>query len=529
VGGLTGSLAFSPDGRQLWAGFHDGEARVWDVPTLGGELLQQLPRSNSSFALSPDGTRIAVTQPGAVEIWDAATGAKINSWKTGSEKLCYGDTCFTSAGFNYDSVTYSPDGSHIATGSRDGAVGIWDSRSGAVVQQLRGHASAVTAIAFDPTGTHLASGAWDQTAIVWDLRSGHPVNRMRLAASVVSLFFTPGGDRLLIACGNSAHPANPRSLVTLWQTLGGQSPVRQFPLPATVKRTWAAALSKDGKLAAATSLDGVSVWDTASGKSIGSGYASETSEPIAIAFSPDGSRLAAGAVNGALRLFDTSGNELLNLPGHGQPLRSVAFSPDGDRLYSSGLDGNVRVWGTQSAYLPGATELVNSLREQFYRWRDVSSRIEARRGLDSKLRQAALELARRRGDDIGRWNNDTRAILRDPKRTGGEYRTALQSATAALQAYPWNSALLSTLGAAQYRTGRFSDALGNLLRAESLRAYPDTSNLILIAMSHYRLGEIEKARTELAAAVPIRSHSADVQPSFLDEADALISPVGQGH
>jgi eukaryotic-like serine/threonine-protein kinase len=529
VGGLTGSLAFSPDGRQLWAGFNDGEARVWDVPTLGGEFLQHLPRSNSSFALSPDGTQIAVTQPGAVEIWDAATGAKINSWKTGSEKLCYGDTCFTSAGFNYDSVTYSPDGSHIATGSRDGAVGIWDSRSGAAVQQLRGHASAVTAIAFDPAGTHLASGAWDQTAIVWDLRSGHPVNRMRLAASVVSLFFTPGGDRLVIACGNTAHPANPGSLVTLWQTLGGQSPIRQFPLPATVKRTWAAALSKDGKSVAATSPAGVSVWDTASGNLIGSGYTSEASQPIAIAFSPDGSRLAAGAVNGALRLFDTSGNELLNLSGHGQPLRSVAFSPDGDLLYSSGLDGNVRVWGTGSAYLPGAAELVDSLREQFYRWRDVSSRIEARRGLDSKLRQAALELARRRGDDIGHWNRDTLATLRDPKRTDEEYRTALQSATAALQAYPWNPALLSTLGAAQYRTGRYREAIETLLRSESLSPYPTTSNLILIAMTHYRLGEIEKARTELEAAVPIRSHYADAQPSFLDEADSLISPIGPGH
>ena len=227
---LTTSLAFSPDGRQLWVGL-GGEARVWDVPSLGGELLQHMPRDDSSIALSPDGARIAVTQPGAVEIWDAATGAKINSWKTGSEKLCYGDTCFTSSISNYDSVTYSPDGSHIAIGSRDGKVGIWDAQSGAAVQELRGHASAVTAIAFDRAGTYLASGAWDKTAIVWDLRSGQPVNRMRLAASVVSLSFTPGGDRLLIACGNTTHPASPESLVTLWQTLGGQSPVRQFPLP----------------------------------------------------------------------------------------------------------------------------------------------------------------------------------------------------------------------------------------------------------------------------------------------------------
>jgi serine/threonine protein kinase/WD40 repeat protein len=102
------SLAFSPDGRRLFAGSSDGEARVWDVPTLAGELLRHAPHPFSSIALSPDGSRIAATQPGAVEIWDAVSGEKILSWKAGSDKLCYGDTCYISSYLVYDSVAYSP-------------------------------------------------------------------------------------------------------------------------------------------------------------------------------------------------------------------------------------------------------------------------------------------------------------------------------------------------------------------------------------------------------------------------------------
>ena len=538
VDGVVASLAFSPDGKRLFAGARNGEARVWDVPTLAGELLRQTPHPYSSIALSPDGSRMAIKHPGAVEIWDAVSGEQVLSWKTASEPYCYGDLCYLSPYLNYDSVAYSLDGSRIAAGLRDGSIGIWDARSGAAIQTLRGHETAVTAITFDPDGAHLASGAWDRTAIVWDLRSGKPVNRMKVAASVVSLAFNPVGDRLLIACGNVAHPANSDSLVALWQPLGGHTPIRQFRLPATVNRTWAAAMSKDGRTVAATSPAGVFVWDALSGKLTGSAYTSQSSQPTDIAFSPDGSRLVSGTITGGLRVFDRSADELLSLPGRGSPVRKVVFSPDGERVYSCTGDKELRIWGTTSAYSPGAAELVNSLREKFFRGSEVSGQIEADRNVDPKLRRAALELASRRGDDIGKWNHDTRAILDDPGRAAADYRGALQSAVTALQAYPWNPTLLTTLGIAQYRNGQYRQALETLQRSDGLRSvaikrgFYYSTDSILIAMTHYRLGETEKARKELQAAVPDRSQRADTvdtQPAFLDEANALMAPGGRGH
>jgi WD40 repeat protein/serine/threonine protein kinase len=82
------------------------------------------------------------------------------------------------------------------------------------------------------------------------------------------------------------------------------------------------------------SLEGVgSVW-----LSLG-GYCS------VMAFSPDGERLASGALGGAVKIWDSAtGKELLSLKGHAPGVISVAFSPDGGRLASGGSDKTVKVW-----------------------------------------------------------------------------------------------------------------------------------------------------------------------------------------
>jgi ATP-binding cassette subfamily B protein len=66
---------------------------------------------------------------------------------------------------------------------------------------------------------------------------------------------------------------------------------------------------------------------------------------IALAWSPDGSRLAVGSLDGAVRLLDTGSGGVSTLQGHTAGVFNVAWSPDGSRLASGGWDKNVRIWG----------------------------------------------------------------------------------------------------------------------------------------------------------------------------------------
>ena len=56
---------------------------------------------------------------------------------------------------------------------------------------------------------------------------------------------------------------------------------------------------------------------------------------------------------------------------------------------------------------------------------------------------------------------------------------------------------LNTLGAAQYRTGSFRDAIATLKRAEAVRTTPSPLDLVFVAMARYKLGEVAEASEAL--------------------------------
>ncbi len=108
------------------------------------------------------------------------------------------------------------------------------------------------------------------------------------------------------------------------------------------------AFSPDGATlatGAAGSISGdVHLWDAATGEMINTFHGYDT--VIDASFSPDGTTLATGDEEGVVHLWNTSGDLLHTLTGHGSWVNAVAFSPDGATLATGSADGTARLWDT---------------------------------------------------------------------------------------------------------------------------------------------------------------------------------------
>jgi WD40 repeat protein/serine/threonine protein kinase len=239
-------------------------------------------------------------------------------------------------------VAFSPDGERLASAGGDGAVKIWNSRMGKVVQTIKqAHTDSVVGVAFHPEGKHLASVGADLRVKVWDLTTGQevfsgPCDAKRKFGAACTAAFSPRSGRLLAAGSGGVVRVWDWKSRQLLHTFAGHE---HHSIPV--------AFSRDGqRLATGDWRDGLKFWDLETGLSIRTFLAHR--HPIsALAFSPDGESLASASFDRTVKMSDSRTDKLLyTLDSHTGNVLSVAFSPNGRRLASAGEDKTVRIWDT---------------------------------------------------------------------------------------------------------------------------------------------------------------------------------------
>jgi WD40 repeat protein len=301
-------------------------------------------------------------------------------------------------------VVFSPDGTRLASAGADGSLKVWDTtpRRDTILILKRRFS---TGILLNPDGRIAATGGGEDTIQLWNAANGERLgNPLKHEHKVINWGFTADGKRLALT--------DEGKNVTMWDVTTGKavfsfkhdgpagdvwtalSPDGKWfvcPGPAGVAKIWDSEkglefrafkglkgpnveFSRDGTRIAALAASGtIKIWDLATGREICTTDLKDAPS-ISLRFSPDGKQLAVarsfpvslGGL-GEVRIIDAASGREVSRPvkGHSRRVTRLSFSPNGKRVATGGSDGTVKVWdvamGQETLTLKGHTAGVTDL------------------------------------------------------------------------------------------------------------------------------------------------------------------------
>ncbi len=281
------------------------------------------PNLIQAIAWNPAGTIIAVgNSVGEIIFYEPTNKADINRYSTAQPDIF--------------ALDWSPDGSRLAGASSrgDGLMTIWDVNTGQVDLNIRvtGDGSPVFSVAWSPDGRRIAASTRGGASI-WDSSTGEILAWLSQPkfAETVSIDWSPDGREVVTASRDG--------ILRIWSAATGQERLAIASDDDAVVRF--ARWSRDGKQIVSDSLDfKLNLWDSTTGQLIKT-FVGHAGGAITAQWSPDGRYLVSSALDNTIRIWNVSTGALIKTVLTDGPVYAVAWSPDGSRIAYGSAAGSL--------------------------------------------------------------------------------------------------------------------------------------------------------------------------------------------